>query len=260
MRPLRTPSEQHAIDALKASLVAELHDVREIPEITDRPDAAFVVDGRTVAVECRTFTSERLLRLHGLNQPEGKVHQIYLPLEPHVWIREAILAKEPRIPEYAARCNASAVWLVTHSARGIFSQLTSLYAEGLSDLFHMAVTQTPHSFERIYITGEDDLPPVCIFSENDDLDQRLKYSKKNVICIPVRRHFFARVTATEGPNGQGQISIDLHQPDQVQILLQPLDRRFSVDYSQIRALPTEQVAQSGELSMLYAEPIASKVP
>jgi hypothetical protein len=86
MRAERTPSEKHAIETLAHVLRAEGREVIEDPDWTDRPDALFVIDGRRVAIECRTFTSERLLKLHGLDMPDGRPHQIYIPFEPHMWI------------------------------------------------------------------------------------------------------------------------------------------------------------------------------
>lgn len=214
----------------------------------------FVIDGRRVAIECRTFTSERLLRLHGLDQPNGKLFQAYVPLEPHIWLAEAIAAKEPKVAEYKKRADAESVWLVVHSARGNFSHLTSLFDNGFSDLFHIGAWQTPHSFERIYITGEYDLPPVCIYDRAEFVAKNEHFLKKRVLLIPVKLHLFGVSMATEGPNGEGQITLNLGQSEQKQFLLQPLDKRFRVDYSPITSRPSEEVALSSDLSMLYANP------
>ena len=142
MRPYRTPGEEHAISSIVAALRNEGRTVEEIPGITDRPDAALLIDGILVAVECRTFTPERVLRLHGLDMPDGHFHQLYLPLEPHIWLATALSAKAQKIEEYKRRTGASNVWLIAHSVRGMFSQLASLYERGLEDLFHIAAFQT----------------------------------------------------------------------------------------------------------------------
>lgn len=260
MRPIRTPSEQHAISALCNTLQADGNEVEEIPEYTDRPDAAIRFNGRVVAVECRTFTSERLLRLHGIKQPEGRVFQIYIPVEPHVWIRNAIEAKANKVPEYLARCNADSAWLVLHSARGIFSGLSSLFEAGVADLFHIGVWSIPHPFERIYLTGEDDLPPVCIFRAEDKATHRDKYANMRIKCIPIIRKHFAQITATEGPNGEGQITMRFDQPIEQNFLLQPLDRRFRANYTEIAKVENAFVALQTLPSIILAQPIADAEP
>lgn len=257
MRPTRTPSEQHAISAIVAKLMADGHQVTELADITDRPDAALQVDGRIVAVECRTFTSERLLRLHGIDQPEGKIFQIYLPLEPHVWVQGAIEAKAAKVREYKERCGASAVWLVLHSARGIFNHLSAIFEQGLADLFYIAVCSRPHPFERIYLTGEYDLPPVCIFQPEESPIHRKKYQKMKVKRIPIERYFFSKVIAIEAPNGQGQITMNFDQTIEQNFLLQPLDKRFRIDYTEIASVQNAFIAQKSLPHLVYAEPIES---
>ncbi len=260
MRPIRTPSEQHAISALCNTLRADGDEVEEILEVTDRPDAAIRFNGRVVAVECRTFTSERLLRLHGIDWPEGRIFQIYLPLEPHVWIRTAIEAKAEKVPEYLARCNAGTAWLILHSARGVFSHLSGLFECGLANLFHIGVWSLPHPFERIYLTGENDLPPVCIFRAEDQATYQEKYVNLRVKRIPIARHNFGQFTATEAPNGEGQITINFNQTFDRNILLQPLDHRFRADYTEIAKVENAFVAQQTLPSVIYAQPITDTEP
>ena len=255
MRQIRTPSEQQAIAALCAILRNNGDTVEELPEYTDRPDAAIRFSGCIVAVECRTFTPERLLRLHGMDWPEGKPFQIYIPLEPHVWIREAIEAKAAKVPEYLARCGASSAWLILHSARGVFGHLSRNFEGGLSDLFHIGVWSFPHPFERIYLTGEDNLPPVCIFRTEDEQKLREKYANMRIKCIPIERHYIGQVTATAAPNGEGQITLDFNQVIERNILLQPLDIRFRADYSEIAKVTNAFVAQRTLPSLIYAEPV-----
>jgi len=225
-----------------------------VPDITDRPDAALIIDGDLVAIECRTFTSERILRLHGADMPEGQMHQLYLPLEPHIWLGQAIAAKTKKIEDYLNRTGAASVWLIAHSARGMFSHLAELYEKGLADLFRIAAYQTPHGFQRIYLTGECDLQPTCIFNrDSEEAGQDWEtYSRKQVISIPAAGYLFAKVTAIEGANGEGQISGSLFRPDQTRIYLQPLDRNHWIDYSELMSIPTEEVAESSSFSVLYS--------
>lgn len=255
MRTTRTPSEQHAVTALLQFLREGGIDVCEIPEITDRPDAAFEFQGKRVAVECRTLTPERVLRMHGVERVEGRSYEIYIPEEPNLWIQRAIEAKQPRIADYKSRSGASECWLVVHSARGGFTNLGELYNSPNMVLFHMAVWQTPHSFDRIYLTGEYDLPPVCIFDRRNELALRPVYEKKKLICIRVRQQFMTYVTATAAPNGEGQISVNLSLPLLGRFHLQPLDKRFRVDYQAIMASRSGESVLASTPTVTYAEPI-----
>ena len=255
MRPARTPSEHHAITSLLALLALEGHNVREIPEFTDRPDAAFEVDDQRVAIECRTFASERVLKLHGVEMPDGKPFQIYLPLEPHVWVRDAIDAKSPKAAEYMARCQAQSIWLVLHSARRSFGHMARLFNEGLADLFHIAVWGTEHPFDRIFLTGEYDLAPICIYRTEDGPALREKYKDLTVKRIPIERHLFSHNLATEGPNGQGQITMNFNQTLERNFLLQPLDRRFRYDYTEIERVTNAFEALQTLPQLGYAQPV-----
>jgi len=95
---------------------------------------------------------------------------------------------------------------------------------------------------------------ICIFDKKDALETHEKYRAKRVKCIPIQRHFFARTIATQGPNGHGQITINMRQSDQVQHFLQPLDKNFRVDYTDLKALSTEDAAINDKFNLLIALP------
>ena len=136
----------------------------------------------------------------------------------------------------------------------MFSHLAELYVKGLADLFRIAAYQIPHDFQRIYLTGEYDLQPACIFnSGSEDTEKnRALYTKRRVVRIPAARYIFASITATEGANGEGQISASIFQPDQTRIYLQPLDSKHSIDYSELRSMTSEEIAKSPSRSILYS--------
>lgn len=255
MREERTPTEQHAIDSLVKALESEGFNVSQIPDITDRPDAALIVGGRTVAVECRTYTSEKVLQLHGIKIERDKPYQLYFPLEPHIWVKSAIEAKAKKVEDYIKRCNADACWLVLHSERGGFAQLGDMYSGELSKLFLYGAWSIKHSFERIYLTGEDGLPPVCLYNIEDDEIFRDKYSSIQIQRLPVQRFLFANVVATEGENGEGKITFNFNQKIIQNILLQPLDKRFKVDYSGIENIENAFISLQHLPGMIYAKPV-----
>lgn len=258
MRSQRTPHEDCAIAAVKALLDEQGHDVIEIPDITDKPDAALVVDGKTVALECRAYTPERLLRLHGLMKLPPAVHQVYVPLEPHLWIQRAVQDKAPKVEEYLERSGASVAWLVVHSA-GLFN-FASLYNEGFDWVFKLGACSIDHGFQRIYLTGDHQLAAVCLFSEHDDLEQRRALRGKRVTGVPVDLRRFGWDTATAAPNGEGQIVIDFKQAAPP-LMLQPLDRALRVDYSVLDGRTAAEIILDPALAYLYTvEPPGGALP
>jgi hypothetical protein len=145
--------------------------------------------------------------------------------------------------------------MVVHTFRGIFSTLAVALTGPLADLFYVAAWQTEHSFDRIYVVGEADLMPVCIFNRSIADGQQEKYSKLRIISIPVSIQFFGVFTATEGPNGHGMItSPSLNSPDH-RITLQPLDNRFRIDYSGLENLSFSNVGNGNTVPTLCAKPI-----
>lgn len=245
------------MDALKSELLKNGHSVVEREDITDRPDAALEIDGTIAACECRVFTPERLLRLHGLKMVNGELYQIFLPIEPHKWIQDAIHAKNPLIPDYRDRCKADEVWLIVHTLRGMFHDLATLTSGPLADLFHIGVWQTPHSFNRIYVVGEEVLKPICIFSDkNDNTEARQKYAQMKILRLPVHIRFVGIITATQGPDGQGMITTpSMNQPHHT-IKLQPLDRAFRVDYSRVTEVNFSNIGRGNTAPIMYAEPVS----
>jgi len=257
MRTNRTPAELHAVSALCSALQEDGDTVEQMPGFTDRPDAAIRLNDHIVAVECTTFTSERLLRLHGIDMPEDKPFQIYVPLEPHMWLHEAIEAKAKKVPVYLTRCGAESAWLILHSARGLFQDLSELFNGIVATSFHIGVWSFPHPFERIYLTGEYNLPPVCIFRAENEATHRDKYAKVVIERIPIQWRYLWKVRATEAPNGQGRITLNFNQAIERRFLLQPLDRRFRADYTEITRVENALVAQQTLPSIIYAERVIS---
>lgn len=189
--------------------------------------------------------------------PDGRPHQIYIPFEPHLWVAIAIGAKTSKVPEYLERTGAEACWLVLHSARGIFSNLAEAYPhEDAAELFRIGACQTEHAFERVYLTSEyanPPRPPMCLMAETDDPDERARLKRLRVVAVAAHRAWFAQVKATEGLDGQGQITGSFAREDQVRFVLQPLDTRLQIDYSHILAVPPHEAWNRMDLSSVMSQ-------
>jgi len=254
MRPKRKPDETHAITTLRKYLVSTGHRVEQFEEVTDRPDAAFSVDGIRVACECRHFTPASILELHGKQFVEGKLYQLFIPIEPHSWVREAILAKAPSINTYRATVRADEVWLLIHppteSGLNFFiPKVDQRYFE----MFAIGAWQTAHRFDRIYVTGQDTKDVACIFDRSKEETEGNNYRAANIIKIPVRFCFIHPTRLVESPDGQVVPKMkSLHHPDE-KWELQPLDQRFCVDYSQVHGFSYANIGRGAEPPVLYAE-------
>ena len=254
MRSKRKPDETHAITTLREYLVSTGHRVEPFEEVTDRPDAAFSVDGIRVACECRHFTPRSILELHGKKFVEGKLYQLFIPIEPHSWVREAILAKAPSIDAYKATVKADEVWLLIHppteSGLNFFiPKVDQRYFE----MFAIGAWQTAHRFDRIYVTGQDTKDVACIFDRSKEETEGISYRSASIIKIPVRFCFIHPTQLVKNSNGKVVPKAkSLNNPDE-KWKLQPLDERFSVDYLQVDDLSYANIGRGTEPPVLYAE-------
>jgi hypothetical protein len=145
---------------------------------------------------------------------------------------------------------------VLHAARGIFHSLAeAFHHEGAAQFFRMGACNPEHAFERVYLTAEyaePPLPPACLFSELDPPEERERLQRSRVISVPANRYWFASVTATKGPDGQGQITGTMARPDQVRIVLQPLDKNLEIDYSHVLAVPAHETWNRADMEFVDA--------
>ena len=232
MRLTRTPLEQSAIDALLGALEAAGQCASADPEITDSPDALLNVDGISVAVECRILTPERVLRLHGLRMLEGEVHSLSLPIEPHMWLAAALKAKNPKVPAYRAKSGAEYVALLLHSSsmfdRGAYESHKDFYTTAL--VHGLALSES--NFDAVLFADEHSKEVLLLTDQPSPLRLPVAPQQKvKLTGLPILRQWFVHSTATEGPNGQGTVTVG---PIMIggprAIALQPLDHHFLIDY------------------------------
>lgn len=207
MRPVRTYSEIRALNSLKHYLTESGIDVEEVPGISDKPDAALSINGERVAVEFRIISTEQLLRLNKIRLPNNEPCQVFYPVEPHIWVESAILAKNPKIAEYKRNAGAAVAWLVLHSPyEQDRAEVINIYQRGAELLFKAACCRTPHSFDRIYLAGQDGKQAVCIFDRSEIGEaEMLRLSIGRATAVVIESITFSTMTAEDDGNGGGLI-------------------------------------------------------
>lgn len=256
MRPHRTPLEQSAIERLQTHLRSRNRDVHLDPSITDAPDAVLVIDAERVAVECRVLTPEKVLRLHGLTLEEGQLHSVFIPLEPHAWIQRALQDKNPKAQTYRQRACAPTAALLLHSSSmfdgGLFDANRNFY---VAALVH-GLLQTPCNFDVVLFSDEhsDEVLQISVGNSPFGFDP-VAQQRIAILKIPMVQIHFGRFTATEGPDGKGQLTVGpLVVGGPREIRLQPLDKSFRVNYSAYFEAVREASSKGEKLPSAYALP------
>ncbi|SMF63382.1 hypothetical protein SAMN02745866_04092 [Alteromonadaceae bacterium Bs31] len=122
-------------------------------ELKDRPDLAFIFNGRRVACECVQIPPHRVLKYVHTRFKKIKGNgavQIVWPQEPHIWAKDAIEAKTKKTGAYRKNVNADEVWLLLHSP--VNERDTTLRYENqiIVELIKYAAAHTKHKFSNIY--------------------------------------------------------------------------------------------------------------
>lgn len=259
MRPDRKYVEQRALSLFSSALIERGIPPIHAQEITDAPDALFLVQGQRVAVECRYLSHPKLLRLLGpVDWPADKVYEVFLPREPHLWVRDAILEKNPKIPAYKARTGAKQAWLLLHSAiphkilrpdRWVGSDFFQLLCHGA----HI----TQHEFDQIWVAELSGDTPIAtpIFGPGVTtpcltFDEYLR----GQAAYPIDHFRFVKPMIREGADGAKRIEVNLNDLVSEPVCLEPLDSRHSVDYAAILANTTRNANLTGLQWAFYDGP------
>jgi hypothetical protein len=258
MRSQPTFDETRVLSQLKFALETLFDIVDQDPSITDRPDSVFVIDGCRIACELRSITPERILALHGLKIETGEVTQLAFPMEPHVWVSNAVQAKAGRVDEYKRRANAVEVWLILHGTSGRmgWDLFTWQKVNGLKVLFEIGAQSFDHAFHKIIVVS-DEGNVLEIYDRATSEAERLRLSKLTIQKLPVNIVFFAQVMVTESEiPGEKKVSVCLNDP-KTRKTLQPLDKRFRADYGPLETYDWANIGGHGGNSYqtLYALPI-----
>jgi hypothetical protein len=199
---------------------------------------------------------ERVLRLHGLTLKEGQLHSVFIPLEPHVWIQRALQDKNAKAQTYRQRSSAPTAALLLHSSdmfdRGLLEANRDFY---VAALVH-GLLQTPCNFDVVLFSDDqsDEVLQISVgsspFGFEPVVQQRIMIQK-----IPMVHIHFGRLTATEGPDGKGQLTIGplvVGAPHEIR--LQPLDKSFRIDYTAYFEAVRAASSKGVKLPSAYALP------
>lgn len=242
MRSIRKPVELAAIDLFARALQTAGVPPIYAPAISDRPDALFLVNGRPVAVECRYVSHPQLVRLLAPNNwPADRVYEVFLPIEPHLWVRDAIAEKDRSVAAYLQRTGADAAWLLLHS-----SYQHEILREGrregteFFELLRLGAHLAPHSFEQVWIAevATDRPQAVCIFKAGDARpDVSVATFREKHTPYPLDHHWFANATVLSNDGVEKHVTVNLNELAATPVCLQPLEDGFDIDYGPILADP-----------------------
>lgn len=238
MRAFWKQSEEMAVDAfalaLKSKGIQPLYD----PQVTDSPDSVFLVDKQRIAVECRYITPSNVLSLLGKRiLPIDQYFEIILPLEPHLWVKDAITKKNKNVPKYLVNGQATEAWLLLHSSSlHRLPIATNDCNSEVIKLLQFGAYMQSHDFTRIWFAdiGNPDNPPAFEIygpgysKPNIDPDD---YISKHLPSYPLQRLVIGHVTLHGKENEPKRIKANLNNDIAEQIFLQPLDKRYRLDYT-----------------------------
>ena len=221
MRVQRAPDESAAIERMRGALASSGYVVSDDTAITDRPDWVFELDGRRVAAECICVNLPQLMKWagHKDRREDGRHYEVRFANEPHLWVKTAIQAKDPKVEDYKHRANCSEIWLVMHSEFTVLPLFECSHE--MLELMRAAAAATESRFDAVWFVhaevGANRLwqqgDPHCAFPE---LDVSRGY--------PTLRVRQGMITLKAGGP---KFSLGAHNAAE-SLLIQPLDRRFKL--------------------------------
>jgi hypothetical protein len=228
------------------------------PDITDAPDALFLIGGRGIAIECRYIAHSELLKHIGMRSLVPDIaYEVVIPREPHLWVRDAIIAKNLNIDKYVDNTGAKEAWLLLHSSM-THAMLTGEEGDELfRTLLALGTHLTPHKFTRIWFAeaGPNPLPAIEIFGPDIpkpsfDWD---KYVEGFLPGYPHDTKWFSTVVVKENEDGGKFVSVNLNDERAKPIGLQPLDAKYKLDYSYLSD-PLRNSNRTGLSYSFYDDP------
>jgi hypothetical protein len=236
MRKDQTKAEQIALRLLASTLTAKGTRPMYSPDITDSPDALFVVENAVVAIECRYIAHPKLLEFLGRRDLKPNVpYEVVVPREPHFWVRDAINDKNGNIDKYMKNTGATEAWLLLHS-----STMHSMLSGGEGDevfkeMLVLGTQMVEHRFKRIWfaeigghIHEAIELFGPGIAPSTFDWDA---YLAKCLPAYPNSIFWYSPAIVQEREKeGEKRVTLNMNDPLGKATGLQPLDTRYTIDY------------------------------
>jgi hypothetical protein len=245
---MRSRSKQKLVEQAALTAFARALEAQGIPpiyalEITDRPDAVFLINDSITAVECRYVSHPELVRLQAPNDwPTNHVYEVILPLEPHLWVKLAIEEKNPNVSIYKSRCGANCAWLLLHSS-AYHRILHDNKAKGSEyfELLRLGCHLVAHDFDQIWIAelNDPDSMATCIYKVGDerpDVDVEDFIARNPPYPL---NNFWISKAEIRSKDDEGMAKIELNINDLVTkpVCIQPLDTRHIINYERILSIP-----------------------
>ncbi|MBE0547336.1 MAG: hypothetical protein IH627_06740, partial [Rubrivivax sp.] len=156
MRKEETPLERASLQLLATHLASTKDKPQLVNDrVSDKPDGLFQTESSLFACECTQIPPSYIYRHFAgkdksQSRPEGEIKSVCWPLEPHIWVRDAIIAKQKLIDSYQVRTNADEVWLLIHTPPKSGRDFVDLDKSWISDAISLAATSYAGRFDRIY--------------------------------------------------------------------------------------------------------------
>lgn len=237
MRRKRKESEEIALSWFRSALWERGIEPIEALEITDSPDALFLINGHPVAVECRYIAHPKLLQFLGRrNFVQDAAYEIVVPREPHLWVRDAIVEKNSNIPRYLSTTGATEAWLLLHSSL-VHPMLDATGGDGttIRELLEFGARLVEHDFAKIWFAeiGPRPSPAFEIYSPTSP--PPLVNWETYLAAFPAypRDTYYSAsvMVVAEGSDGQTKATVDFTGKSIDPVGLQPLDPRYTIDYA-----------------------------
>lgn len=250
MRPVRKPVETYVLSLFAKALAARGIPPIHAPEITDSPDALFAIDGVPVAIELRYASHPELLKLlAGPEWPPDTVYEVFLPLEPHLWVRDAIRDKNKHVQKYKSRTGAKESWLLLHSTgnQAIIRDDRPIGSEIL-ELFRLGAYLETHAFDQIWLVEvvgphEGAVPIFGPGIERPTVSAEAFVQAR--MPYPMDRYWFSNAVVKDDGKGGQKLVINTNNLAAKPVCLQPIDSRFSIDYPAILSVPNRNANLTG---------------
>lgn len=157
MRQQPTKAEQGAEKALAEAFKKEGHSVY-LPEreTKDKPDILIEIAGVRIACECTQIPPSYIYQYQH-KRASGKDWQGQdlicesWPIEPHMWIADAIEKKARLVPDYLNRTSAKEPWLLIHSPPESNQSLVAYDKEWFLRALRHGALMNNHPFRQIYL-------------------------------------------------------------------------------------------------------------
>lgn len=194
----------------------------------DKPDLAFVVDGKVVACECVQIPPSRIFRwmhkrIAATTPDQPYCHAVVWAEEPHSWVRDAISKKNSKLRSYKVAIGADLTWLLIHTpiadtqtfVRGDFSWKSQMLRYG--------ACSEKNDFDEILswepISGIQSIFRPCQITPKFTIDFSLGYPSRNFVQ-------FGGLPFTTTREGEPEVIFEYAPIEPIVIQIPPIDPEY----------------------------------